>query len=73
MECAYCGRPIDSRSAWRGITGQFFCGEFCADSEIETFMPAADAPAYVTKVPQPLRAAGKKQKSLVPARWGDGT
>jgi hypothetical protein len=45
-DCAYCGRPIEPRNAWRGVTGHFFYGEFCADSEIETFAPPPNAPAH---------------------------
>lgn len=33
MECAFCGRPINAKSAWKGASDQFYCGEFCADSE----------------------------------------
>jgi hypothetical protein len=40
MHCACCGRPIDVKSGWKGANDQFFCSEFCADSEA----PAEAAP-----------------------------
>jgi hypothetical protein len=33
MQCACCGRPLDARSAWKGAGSQFYCSEFCSDSE----------------------------------------
>ena len=37
MQCAFCSRPIKAKSAWKGAGAQFYCSEFCADSEtIET-------------------------------------
>jgi hypothetical protein len=33
MQCAFCGRPIKAKSAWKGAHDQFYCSEFCADSE----------------------------------------
>ncbi len=33
MQCAFCGRPIKAKSAWKGTGDKFYCGEFCADSE----------------------------------------
>jgi hypothetical protein len=45
MECACCKRPIEPRSAWRGNTDLFFCGSFCADSEIIEVIPVPNAAA----------------------------
>ena len=45
MECAFCGSRLEPRSSWRGVTGRFFCGEFCADAEIERSVPACVEPA----------------------------
>jgi hypothetical protein len=44
MQCAFCGRPIKARSAWKGAGEQFFCSEFCADSEAPE-VAAASAPS----------------------------
>jgi len=34
MLCPCCYRSIDPRTAWKSSTSRFYCGEFCADSEI---------------------------------------
>jgi hypothetical protein len=33
MRCAFCGRRVDPKSTWKGAVDQFYCSEFCADSE----------------------------------------
>lgn len=33
MICAHCQKPIDPKSAWKGISHDFYCSEFCADAE----------------------------------------
>jgi hypothetical protein len=33
MRCAFCGRPLDPRQAWKSANKQLYCSEFCADSE----------------------------------------
>jgi hypothetical protein len=33
MRCRFCDRPLEIRSAWKGARDQFYCSEFCADSE----------------------------------------
>lgn len=43
MRCAFCGRPINANSAWKGASERFYCGEFCADSEGTEKSPAAAA------------------------------
>jgi hypothetical protein len=40
MHCAFCGRPIKAKSAWKGANEQFYCSEFCADSEGTEMAPA---------------------------------
>ncbi len=42
MQCAFCGRPIKARSAWKGANEQFYCGEFCANSEGTETAPAVE-------------------------------
>jgi hypothetical protein len=34
MKCAFCGKPLAIKSAWKGAGDAFYCNEFCADSEI---------------------------------------
>jgi hypothetical protein len=34
MKCAYCGKSIAPKKAWKGSHG-FYCSEFCADVETE--------------------------------------
>jgi hypothetical protein len=41
MQCALCSRPIDPKSTWKGAGNQFYCSEFCADSETSESAPAA--------------------------------
>ncbi len=33
MQCAFCGNPLEAKSAWKGAHSHFYCSEFCADSE----------------------------------------
>ena len=51
MQCAFCGRPIKAKSAWKGASDQFYCSEFCADSE---GTEAAPAPVVAESAP-PVR------------------
>jgi hypothetical protein len=44
MICAHCQKPIDPKSAWKGISHDFFCSEFCADAETIEFSPARNSP-----------------------------
>jgi hypothetical protein len=41
MKCAFCGRSIEPKSTWKGTGNQFYCSEFCADSETSEAAPAA--------------------------------
>lgn len=34
MQCTFCRKPLELKSAWQGAHSQFYCGEFCADSEV---------------------------------------
>jgi hypothetical protein len=34
MQCAFCSTPLELKSAWQGTNNRFYCGEFCADSEV---------------------------------------
>ena len=43
MQCAFCGNPLEVSSAWKGAHGQFYCSEFCAESEIVEPAQAAEA------------------------------
>jgi hypothetical protein len=45
MQCAFCGNPLEARSAWKGAHSQFYCSEFCAESQtVETVRVAEIAP-----------------------------
>jgi hypothetical protein len=49
MQCAFCGRSIKAKSAWKGARDNFYCGEFCADSETTETAPMARAAVPVRK------------------------
>lgn len=53
MQCALCGRPIKARSAWKGASEQFYCSEFCADSEGTQNAPAVETAA------EPIRSTNR--------------
>lgn len=36
MRCPTCSQNIKARDAWKGVGGQFYCSEFCADSEADS-------------------------------------
>jgi hypothetical protein len=40
MQCAFCSRAIKAKSAWKGARDQFYCSEFCADSQTTEAAPA---------------------------------
>jgi hypothetical protein len=44
MLCPFCQEAIDPKTAWKGSADQFYCSEFCADSEmiVPASSPAAD-------------------------------
>ncbi len=44
MQCACCGRPIKAKSAWKGAGVQFYCSEFCAESETSEATPGLAPP-----------------------------
>jgi hypothetical protein len=46
MQCAFCGNPLEAMSAWKGGHEQFYCSEFCAESEtFESVQADKTAPA----------------------------
>lgn len=49
MQCAFCNRSINARSAWKGASEQFYCSEFCADSE------GTQAVSAIETAPAPIR------------------
>jgi hypothetical protein len=53
MQCAFCGRPIKAKSAWKGAGDNFYCGEFCADSETTETTSMVLAPVPVRKYRTP--------------------
>jgi hypothetical protein len=32
-DCAFCRKALTLWTEWKGTDGQFYCSEFCADSE----------------------------------------
>jgi hypothetical protein len=40
MRCVFCDRPLEIKSAWKGVRDRFYCSEFCADSEMSEATPA---------------------------------
>jgi hypothetical protein len=42
MQCGFCGKPLESKSAWKGGSNAFYCNEFCADSEA----PSTSVPSF---------------------------
>jgi hypothetical protein len=64
MQCAFCGRPIDPKSTWKGSGNQFYCSEFCADSETEE--AAAPAPAQPTLLDHHLKRPYERLQRLLP-------
>ena len=46
MQCAFCGNPLEDNFAWKGARSQFYCSEFCAESEaVEPVEPVKMGPA----------------------------
>jgi hypothetical protein len=43
MFCAYCKRPVEPSNVRHGLGGDFYCSNFCADSEYD------DSPRSRTK------------------------
>jgi hypothetical protein len=33
FRCAYCGRPLEERSAWRLKTERFYCSTLCSEAD----------------------------------------
>jgi hypothetical protein len=64
MQCAFCGRPIEPNSTWKGSDDQFYCSEFCADSEAPE--EAAPAPAQPTLLDHHLKRPYERLQQLLP-------
>jgi hypothetical protein len=64
MRCAFCGRPIDSKSTWKGSGDRFYCSEFCADSEAPE--EAAFVPAQPTLLDHHLKRPYERLQQLLP-------
>jgi len=68
MQCAFCGNPIEARSAWKGAHSHFYCGEFCAESETAEPLKAggtAPTPA-ATLLPHHLHRPYERLERLLP-------
>jgi hypothetical protein len=64
MQCAFCGRPIDPKSTWKGSGSQFYCSEFCADSEASA--KATLAPSQPTLLDHHLKRPYERLQRLLP-------
>jgi hypothetical protein len=63
MHCALCGRQLQTNSAWKGAGNQFYCNEFCADSEIPE---AVRVPAASTLLQHHLHRPYERLERLLP-------
>lgn len=63
MQCAFCRRLIEATSAWKGAGNQFYCSEFCADSETAE---AAPSPRTATLLQQHLNRPYERLERLLP-------
>jgi hypothetical protein len=66
MQCAFCGRRIEAKSAWKGARSRFYCSEFCADSEIANQGGAAAAPVTATLLERHVRRPYERLERLLP-------
>lgn len=66
MQCAFCGRRMDTRSAWKSARDQFYCSEFCADSEMADEDAAAAAPTTATLLERHRNRPYERLQRLLP-------
>jgi hypothetical protein len=64
MQCDFCGKPIEPKSTWKGAGNQFYCSEFCADSEAPE--EAALAPAQPTLLDHHVNRPYERLEQLLP-------
>ena len=68
MQCAFCGNPLEDNFAWKGARSEFYCSEFCAESEVVEPVEAAGvgaAPA-VTLLAHHLHRPYERLERLLP-------
>jgi hypothetical protein len=63
MQCACCGRPVEVKSSWKTARDRFYCGEFCADSEVSEVAPA---PAPTTLLQHHTNRPYERLERLLP-------
>jgi hypothetical protein len=61
MQCACCGRQLEIKSTWKSASNQFYCSEFCADSEA-----SEPAPAPATLLQQHMNRPYERLERLLP-------
>jgi hypothetical protein len=67
MQCAFCGNALEAKSAWKGAHSQFYCSEFCAESEtVQTVQAAETAPAAGTLLARHLHRPYERLERLLP-------
>jgi hypothetical protein len=69
MQCAFCGNALEAKSAWKGAHSQFYCSEFCAESETVQTVQAAEmapAPAASTLLAHHLHRPYERLERLLP-------
>jgi hypothetical protein len=67
MQCAFCGNALEAKSAWKGAHSQFYCSEFCAESEtVQTVQAAETAPAVSTLLAYHLHRPYERLERLLP-------
>jgi hypothetical protein len=64
MQCVFCGRAIEPKSTWKGSGNQFYCSEFCADSEAPDEVPLE--PAQPTLLDHHLNRPYERLEQLLP-------
>jgi len=63
MQCTLCCKPLELKSAWQGTNNQFYCSEFCADSEGSE---SATAPPSASLLQHHINQPYERLERLVP-------
>jgi hypothetical protein len=63
MQCASCCKPLEFTSAWKGTSNRFYCGEFCADSEVSE---STTAPPSASPLEHHINRSYERLERLLP-------